>query len=103
MNQNIPMVLHSDEKINRIQQNIIPPLNDLMKAPFLTGNLLERVSLNLGNNDIPHKLGREYLGYFVLLSNSSAAIYDNPTLSTDLTKFLRLNSSASAVVTLWVF
>lgn len=93
---------HSDDVINRIQDNIADTINPLAKVRLLDGVLLESVSIPTGSSvKIAHKLGQAVKGYILTALDSNAVIWQ--TQGSEPEKFIYLNSSANAVVDIWVF
>lgn len=90
-----------DGLLNRIQDRLKSVINAIARKPIVDGILLEGVTLaNSATNRVPHNLGRLPRGWIVVKRTSGAVIYDNVAADD---KFLTLNSSAAAVVSLWVF
>lgn len=90
-----------DALLNRIQDRLKSVINAIVGKPLIDGLLLEDVALAaIATNQVPHKLGRLPRGWIVVKRSSGAVIYDNVAADD---KFLTLNSSAAATVTLWVF
>lgn len=89
-------------QLNRIQDNIDMFSQSLVNLPILRdGVLIEGLILSTTETKIPHKLGREYIGYLILKQNAAEVAYIS---STDLPGlFLNMKASGTMTVTLWVF
>lgn len=85
------------------QQSWSTALNPLLANPLLNGQLLEPFSLITGNNVISHKLGRKLQGWIVVGLSAATTLYDLQSTNNVPELTLTLNSSNSAVVTLYVF
>lgn len=87
--------------INRSLLNIITTLNDIIDNPLINGILIENVTVNTTTTNIEHKLKRAYKGFVVVAMDANANIWVSQ--SSDKQTYLKLISSATAVVSLWVF
>ena len=99
MGRQISSVQMDDEKINRIQSNILPPLNALINITFLDGVLLKDQALASGTTSVDYKLGRKLSGYLILKQNAQASIWLGSATDTTAS----FGSSNSVTVDLWVF
>lgn len=102
MRAEVPLVQQEGFKNSQMQENLVQKINLLSKIPFLSGNLIQSVSLAVGDNKIAHKLGRKYQGWFLTKINSGSVVYQVASSSDD-NLYLTLNASALADVDLWVF
>jgi len=94
----------TDDKINRMQDNIITNLDQLRNLEILDGILLEGLALTSGDNNINHGLGRSIRGWIVVRVRASATFYDKQdSTSSDTSRILVLNASAPVTIDLWVF
>jgi len=75
-------------------------LDPILENPLNSVNILEDVSLAIGNNVISHKLGRVQQGWVLLDVNGASTIYRNAPFND---KTLTLNSSAAVTIKLGVF
>lgn len=78
-------------------------LNPVIGNPLVNGLVLSNIPLVSGTNVINHKLGRNLQGYIVILKSANVDIYDSQQTNQmpDLT--LRLISSGTATISLYVF
>lgn len=78
-------------------------LNPIIANPIVNGQILSNVAVVNGTNIINHKLGRNLQGYLVILKDANVDIYDSQQTNQmpDLT--LRLVSSGTANISLYVF
>ena len=85
-----------------MQEGIVQKLNLLLEIPFLNGQLLKDVVLPVGTTNVPHKLNRDYTGFFVLTRSSAATIFiaSSPI---DKSVFIPLTVSGVLTADLWVF
>lgn len=56
-------------------------------------------------SNVEHKLARKIRGFIVVRRNANVAVYEDLTVvpPTDTTKFIRLRTGSTALVSLWVF
>jgi hypothetical protein len=84
-----------------LQDNVRTFLEQITSKPLLDGQLLTAISLSVGDNSIPHKLGRSYRGWIVVDTTAASSIYSKT--STSPAQTLTLNASVATTVALWVF
>lgn len=101
MKSEVPFIQQQGFENNQMQQNLVQKLNLLSKIPIFDGSMLTSISLSIGDNKISHKLQRKYQGWFLTKIDAASNIYQ--VAADDESQFLTLNSSASAVVNIWVF
>lgn len=80
--------------------------NSLASNPLLDGVLLENISLTAGMNEVQHGLGRPVRGMLVCLSDGNYTLSNESHLdqSKELqSSILKIRSSDSGTVSLWVF
>lgn len=99
---NIPQIQQTSEEANRFMQSVTEKIGQIVKCPLLDGRLIQDVELEIGDNNIEHKLGRNLLGYLVT-TQDQASSFSNTTPEDEVDVYLVLNSSAICVVDLWVF
>jgi len=90
-----------DFSTNQLQRNTAEFTQQLTNNPLLDGVLLEGLSVSTSATDFAHGLGRAPRGYFVVKASAAAAVFD--TTSVTPTTTLKLTSSATATISLWVF
>lgn len=99
MGKEVPTVQIADEKVNRMQGNVVQALNQVLKVPFMDGILLSGQSLAAGANTVNHRLQRNIQGYLILKQNAAATIFGSNYGRSTFT----LTASAAVTVDLWVF
>lgn len=92
-----------DTDLNMVQFNIEQFVKPLVDNVLLNHVLIKDVMLDVGDNVIDHKLGRQLQGYLVVKKSDNSNIYDKQTTNKTQTKTLVLNSSASVLISLIVF
>lgn len=97
----VPLLQLGDYKAEQVQKNIVQPLNQLLRIPFIDGILIKDVSLGTTTVGVQHKLNRQYTGYFITKLNANAVIWIDVATESDI--YLKLKASATCVVDLWVF
>jgi len=65
----------SDEEARRMQDYALPTMNAALKCLLLGGQLSDEVLLQPGLNTVDHKLGRAFIGWFVVTPKQPAMIY----------------------------
>jgi hypothetical protein len=93
----------ADFALSRVQDNLKRPLDVLTKLEVLDGQLLTGVELASGLNNLEHKLGRTLRGYWLTRANADVRVWDDATTSAAPNLFHRLQASAAATVSLWVY
>lgn len=78
-------------------------LNPLLANPVNSGSVLKNVQLSTGVNSIPHLLGVELQGWFIVRQRAAASIYDTQDQNQMPQLTLKLVSSAPVSVDLVVF
>lgn len=101
-------IQHSDDRVVQQLQEATKEVTDqFLDVPILDGRLIKDVELSSGDNTISHGLGRRLQGWFVVKADTSAAtmdLYDKQASNNIESKTLVINnSSAGAVISLWVF
>jgi hypothetical protein len=93
----------ADRVINMIQDNISNIIDPLSSKELLQGQILTKIALTTGTNNIAHKLDRRLLGWFIVRQRASATVYDTQDTNPSPDIFLRLVASANVTVDLYVF
>lgn len=78
-------------------------LDPLTTNPLLQGIVLKQVQLTTGANVINHRLGRKLQGWLIVRLRAPASINDTQDGNTMPQLTLLLNSSADAVVDIYVY
>lgn len=99
----VPKVFTGDREIDQLQTNILGPLNRLLGLPLNSGQQLVKVNLASGANTVPHGLGRELQGWFLVRLRASATVFDTQDSNPTPAKTLLLTASAAATVDLYVY
>lgn len=73
----------------------------LEQNPLIDGRLIEGVVVGTSTTDIPHKLGRPWVGWVVTSRTSSVVPYE--TTQTNTSAFLTLVASSQTTVDIYVF
>lgn len=93
----------ADEWLNRVQDNILRAVNQIVKIPILDGVLTDEIDLSTSITNVEHKLGREPLGWIVVAKDANADVWEVTANNPDRARFLRLDASVTVTVRLWVF
>lgn len=89
---------------NSLVSNLTGIFNSLLKRVQLDSTVLQGVTLTIGDNVIPHTLGRTLTGWTVVSNNTAISLFDKQTTTTyNTATYLVLNSSTTATVSLLVF
>ena len=89
----ISRVPSSNSELNRVQDQIIPAVNNLLVNTISKNGIIE-ITLGASAVAVQHRLGREPTGWIVVYSNAGATIYTNGVMD----KF-SISLLASATVT----
>lgn len=93
----------SDAELLAIQKSLQEALDPLSSNQFLDSILLDEVALTTSFQNIPHKLGRKYVGWVVVGKDADARVWNDTAANTEAESFVRLRASASVNVRLYVF
>jgi hypothetical protein len=94
----------TDTTVNRIRETLARSLESISKIALLNGNLLEDVELTAGSeNLVQHGLGRTVRGWWLCDLDTAAIVNRYDASDADLAVYLPLQTSATAIVSLWVF
>ena len=101
-------MVSKDPKINRdlqqLQNRIESSLRPILSRKELDTSLIEDISLTTGSeNLVEHKQGKEIQGWYVVSIDAAAHVYENTSTTADKKKYLSLNVSANATVSLLLF
>lgn len=93
-----------DAATSLFQDNCAVVFQTIKLALIIDGVELKNVKLTTGiDNVIAHKLGRKYVGYWVIDKNGFADICTSTEQNNLADRVLLLNCSANVTVNLWVF
>lgn len=88
--------------LRKLQDNIVPQLNQVLGIALLDGKLLT-VDLDTATTNVEHGLGRAFRGWFPVDNTSFAVITRDDTSSADQSLFLPLVSTVALTAKIWVF
>lgn len=90
--------------INDLFTNLSQIFISLIKKPQLDSVVLQNVVLTVGNNQVPHTLGRALTGWKIIrMEGAFSQIYDTQASNTNPQTYLNLNSSVATTIALEVF
>jgi len=89
--------------VEKAQEYTDLALTPLQNSVILNGVLLKNIELANGITEVPHKLGREPIGWLIVGKDATADIWDSQATNARKRITLLLNSSADVVVSLWIF
>ncbi len=90
--------------IRKMQDNTEQFTEPFKRSAIINGVLLKDLSLTTGViNSISHRLDRKINGWIVVRQRADARIWDSQDTNTIPKRTLNLETSANAVVDLWVF
>lgn len=99
----LAQVQSNDLKLEQIQAASRVATQSSRSNPINGGTILTSISLDSGDNTIPHKLSQKLQGWFIVRIRDAATIYDKQDDNPNQDKTLVLNSSASVTVDIFVF
>lgn len=99
----LPIYKSDDNSLTLLQTAWATQLNPVLALPQSKGVILTRVSLQIGDNVIDHRLDRNLQGWQLIRVRAAATIYDKQDTNQLKSRTLVLNSSAAVVVDLFVF
>jgi len=86
-----------------LQDNVFEWTQSVINQILLKGQLVSDIIVTTQTTTIAHKLGRAYQGWFIVNKNAAADVWDAGINTTDITKFLILDSTATVTIDIWVF
>lgn len=93
-----------DKLVDQFQSNVDTFTRQVGSKEIVDGQILKNIKLIAGStNEIPHKLGRELLGWFIIRLRSNSIIWDSQDTHLRKNVSLVLNCSADTTIDLWVF
>src|SRR6185437_7914444 len=99
----IARIQSADRVVNQLQQNIIPPLQEVIANPVVCGVIIQNVNLVSGLNTVNHGLGRTLQGWSAVRVRSQCQLWDSQDSNNSPAQTLLLNSNAAVTVDLLVF
>lgn len=100
--KSIPVIYTDDRAVNQTSLNTQTAVNNINRSAQ-NGTILNSVSLSAGANQVPHKLGKNLTGWYMVRQRSAATFYDTQDTGAQKSVFLYLNASAACVVDIYVF
>lgn len=93
----------SSQELKTIQQRLEASINALAVHDINDGRLLKGVQLALGANNVPHTLGRPFVGWHLVDILGNANVYRDAASIAPASAILPLITTASVTVDIWVF
>jgi len=94
-----------DQALNRVQENVARPLDELHRSPvgeMADGNKVEWTFV-AGANSVPHRLGRAYVGYLCVRCDQQVLFAEFEASTADRTKYLPLQASDACDATFYIW
>jgi len=88
-----------EESNNRAFRILLERINDLGDASILSGELVTHTFEGTSEENVPHKLGRQPIGYITVGTSAAATIHGR----SHTTRYLKLTASAVCTADFWVF
>ena len=92
-----------DRVLNMIQDNVSNILDPYSSKDIVQGQILQKIVLQSGTNNVAHKLDRTLIGWFIIRQRSAGTVYDTQDTNPESGLFLRLVASANMTVDIYVF
>lgn len=83
----------------RAQDNNEQFNNQFKNIPFLSGRMIENITVTTSTTIVDHKLGRSPLGYIITSQNADARIWITGWNTLNIT----FDSSSTVKINVWVF
>ena len=93
MFKSVSRIPSTSNELNRVQDQLVPVVNDLLKNVISKESIIE-VTLGSSPVKVNHKLGKTPTGWIVLSSNANATIF-----TTGVSDAVSIELKASATVT----
>lgn len=92
------------DDLHRVQDNIETVVKQFTDKKHLDSVRIEGITLTAFTTyEIPHTLGRAYLGWYIVDSDAGALFFRDTTSTADATKFLPIQSSQNVTIDIVVF
>lgn len=94
-----------DQNLNRVQENVARPLDELHRSPvgeMADGHKVEW-DFTAGANSVPHSLGRRYDGYLCVRCDQQVLFAEDEASTVDRTKYLPLQASDVCTATFYIW
>lgn len=88
---------------SKFQEYVASVIAPFLNSEVLDGVLLKNISLGSGTNFVEHKLGRKIQGWIVVRQRSDARVWDDQDNNVNVSRTLKLQTSAAVEVDLWIF
>lgn len=93
-------IVTSDQTLTQLQSSLNDQFAAIKAVAIVDGLRLTGISLVTATvNNIPHKLGRKAIGYFITSASAGALIWNDAFTDS----VIPLHTSANITVDLWVF
>lgn len=99
----LPIFQTDDRDFQLMQSKWAAVLNPVLANPALNSLILKNIQLQIGSNNIPHRLGRPLQGWKIVRKRGPAEIYDNQDQQQLPQYMLTLVSDAVVSVDIEVF
>ena len=96
-------VSSKDPEINRVQDRLDSAFVTIFKSSIIDGILIENLHLSTSTLEIPHKLGRRFIGFLNANTNANDTIYRDASSTSNPSEFIALKASGSVTAKVWVF
>ena len=98
----------SNRALTQTQDSAATAIRQISLSKIINGNLLTGMTIAAATASpsvISHGLGSRFLGFIVVRGTTSAVVYESTVVNRNEDKFIHLNNSSTASVTvdLWVF
>lgn len=88
-------------ELQQVINNIADFTKPLENNPLLDGRILQDVVIGTSDTNIPHKLERPWVGWFVISRTSAVVPYEGTQINTS--SFITLVAASSVTVDIYVF
>ena len=94
-----------DQALNRVQENVARPLDELHRSPVgeMADGSKVTWTFTAGTNNLPHKLGRAYIGYLCVRCDQQTVFAEYEASTVDRTKYLPLQASDACTATFYIW
>lgn len=94
-------IFQQQPELQAVVNSVAEFVRPLEQNPLLDFRIIKDVALSSTALDVPHTLGRPWVGWFVISRTNGVVPYEST--QTDTSKFLTLAAASSTTVDIYVF
>lgn len=92
----------SDPDINQVDNRVLEYTSQLTTNPMLVGQLITGIDVSTTAVNVPHSLGKPFVGWLVIRKVGNLNIYE-ASVQSQTSLFIKLVSTATGTIDIWIF